>query len=54
MTVSTEILLGAKPPNKEAGRRPTEALITLTTCAELFHTSDRLVAFGHLVRTNPK
>ncbi|QZY28800.1 sortase domain-containing protein [Nocardioides coralli] len=25
-----------------------ERLITLTTCAELFHTDDRLVAFGHL------
>jgi sortase A len=28
-----------------AGR---DRLITLTTCAELFHTDDRLVAFGHL------
>lgn len=25
------------------------ALLTLATCAELFHTDDRLVAFGHLV-----
>lgn len=25
-----------------------ERLLTLTTCAELFHTDDRLVAFGHL------
>lgn len=25
-----------------------DRLITLTTCAELFHTDDRLVAFGHL------
>jgi sortase A len=41
-------------PDTEPDRRPTEALITLTTCAELFHTSDRLVAFGHLVRTEPK
>ena len=24
-------------------------LITLTTCAELFHTDDRMAAFGHLV-----
>jgi sortase A len=24
-------------------------LITLTTCSELFHTDDRMVAFGHLV-----
>lgn len=26
-------------------------LLTLTTCAELFHTDQRLVAFGHLVKT---
>lgn len=25
-----------------------DRLITLTTCAELFHTDDRLIAFGHL------
>ena len=29
-------------------------LITLTTCAELFHTDDRLIAFGHLVSAEPK
>jgi sortase A len=28
-------------------------LITLTTCAELFHTDERLVAFGHLVGVEP-
>ena len=33
---------------------PTEALITLTTCSELFHTDNRMVAFGHLVATTPK
>jgi sortase A len=38
---------GAAPPPGE--RR----LITLTTCAELFHTDDRWVAFGHLVRKEP-
>jgi len=27
---------------------PTVALITLTSCAEIFHSDDRLVAFGHL------
>lgn len=32
-----------------AGKR----LITLTTCAELFHTDQRLVAFGHLVSVEP-
>jgi sortase A len=30
---------------------PTQAIITLTTCSELFHTDDRMVAFGHLVST---
>ena len=25
-----------------------DRLLTLVTCAELFHTDDRLVAFGHL------
>lgn len=31
-------------PAQEPGQR----LLTLTTCSELFHTDDRLVAFGHL------
>lgn len=29
-------------------------LITLTTCAELFHTDDRMIAFGHLVSEREK
>jgi sortase A len=29
-------------------------LITLTTCAELFNTDDRMIAFGHLVQTRDK
>jgi sortase A len=40
----------ARPGVAPAGRR----LITLITCAELFHTSDRLVVFGELVRTYPR
>jgi sortase A len=32
----------------------TEAVITLTTCSELFHTDDRMIAFGHLTSTVPK
>jgi sortase A len=28
---------------------PSRRVITLTTCAELFHTDDRLAVFGHLV-----
>ena len=34
---------GVEPP-QIAGQK----LITLTTCAELFHTDDRLIAFGIL------
>ena len=29
-------------------------LITLTTCSELFHTDNRMIAFGHLVSKEPK
>ncbi|GAA2085723.1 class E sortase [Aeromicrobium tamlense] len=31
--------------------RPSESLLTLTTCSEIFHTDDRSVVFGELVRT---
>lgn len=47
-------VLDPLPVNPEAGGvQPDEpgALITLTTCAELFHTDERLVAFGVLVET---
>lgn len=40
---------GVEPP---AGSGP--RLITLVTCAELFHTDERLVAFGHLTGVEPK
>ncbi|MBO0844209.1 MAG: class E sortase [Nocardioides sp.] len=40
---------GVEPPSRVAGQR----LITLTTCSELFHTDNRLVAFGHLVSSRP-
>ena len=35
-------------------RKPTQPLITLTTCPDLFDSSKRSVGFGHLVRTEPK
>ena len=41
---------GGVQPSQRAGQR----LLTLTTCAELFHTDDRLVAFGHLVDRSPR
>jgi sortase A len=36
---------GGVEPAQQKGQR----LITLTTCAELFHTDERTIAFGHLV-----
>jgi sortase A len=47
---------GEAPPGMPTfdSSRPKKALITLTTCSELFHTDNRLVAFGHLVSTTPK
>ena len=43
-----------RPRNPDPGGtapRPGETrLITLTTCSELFHTDDRMIAFGHLVK----
>jgi sortase A len=39
------------PVNPDSGVGPAageDRLLTLTTCAELFHTDDRWVAFGHL------
>jgi sortase A len=36
---------GGVQPAQQSGQR----LLTLTTCAELFHTDDRMVAFGVLV-----
>lgn len=41
-----------RPRNPEPGgigpKKAEERLLTLTTCSELFHTDNRLVAFGHL------
>jgi sortase A len=39
---------GIEPPQRTGQR-----LITLTTCAELFHTDNRMIAFGVLERTDP-
>jgi sortase A len=38
---------GGVQPAQRGGQR----LITLTTCSELFHTDNRMIAFGHLVST---
>ena len=42
------------PVPGKPSQQPTEALITLTTCQDLFHSPDRSVAFGHLVKTTDK
>jgi sortase A len=45
-------VVGAQPVNPRiAGVKPDDSrrLLTLVTCAELFHTDDRMVAFGHLI-----
>jgi len=46
------------PKNPDGGvqpaQRPGQRLLTLTTCAELFHTDNRMVAFGHLVSAESK
>ena len=50
-------VVNTRPMNPEGGVGPAprqDHLITLTTCAELFHTDDRLVAFGHLVATRER
>ncbi len=45
---------GQAPPGMPELTTPTatEAIITLTTCSELFHTDDRMIVFGHLVSTS--
>jgi sortase A len=51
-------VLDALPTNPDGGVEPDQAagqrLLTLTTCSELFHTDDRMVAFGVLVDTSPR
>ena len=44
---------GQAPPGMPAlsSAAASTALITLTSCSELFHSDERLVAFGHLVST---
>ncbi len=45
-------VLDAVPGRPEV--EPTRALITLTTCQDLFHSPDRSVGFGHLQSTRNK
>lgn len=41
---------GGPEPEQVEGQR----LITLTTCSEIFHTDNRMIAFGHLVSAEAK
>ena len=45
------------PHNPDDGVEPAQLagqrLLTLITCAELFHTDDRMIAFGRLVCSFP-
>ena len=51
-------VLDPLPKNPDGGPQPRQVpgqrLITLTTCSELFHTDNRMIAFGHLVGSEPK
>ena len=51
-------VLDPVPHNPRGGvqpsQRPGQHLITLTTCSELFHTDNRTIVFGHLVRTTSR
>ncbi|MBA2954727.1 class E sortase [Nocardioides sp. MAH-18] len=50
-------VIAPEPVNPDdAGTGPADArrLLTLVTCAELFHTDERTVVFGHLVDTAEK
>lgn len=42
------------PAPNAAGQRPTKAVITMLTCSELFHTRDRNIVIGDLVKTVSK
>lgn len=43
-----------QPVPGHPGAQPTDKLITLTTCADLFRSPDRYIVFGHLVSTRLK
>lgn len=45
-------VLGPNPQHPD--EPPTKALLTLTTCQDLFHSADRSVGFAHLERTADK
>jgi sortase A len=54
LTVDSSQTWVIDPVPGKPGTKPTQALITLVTCAELFHSPLRNVAFGHLTDTVTK
>jgi sortase A len=42
------------PVPGQPGAKPTQPLITLTTCQDLFRSDDRSIGFGHLISTQNK
>ncbi|HET9647367.1 MAG TPA: class E sortase [Microlunatus sp.] len=54
LTVDESATWVLDPVPGEPGTAPVRALITLTTCQDLFHSPDRAVAFGHLESTRNK
>ena len=54
VTFSTPWPLFRVPDPHGRGKEPTERLITMLTCSELFHTNNRSVVIGELVSTYDK
>jgi len=54
LTVKSSASWVLDPVPGEEGAQPTRALITLTTCQDLFHSPDRSIGFGHLASTKNK
>jgi LPXTG-site transpeptidase (sortase) family protein len=54
LTVKPEDNWVLEPVPGKPQETPTKSIITLTTCQDLFHSPDRSVAFGHLVKVSKK
>ena len=54
LTVKNTELWVLDPVPGKAGESPTEPMLTVVTCEDLFHSPDRAIAFGRLVETQAK